>query len=62
MSAEMAVVSVMLMQCVPTLQAVIHAPVKLVLLEMDSPALYYNSMNFVTLDINSGVECVWVSH
>ena len=56
----MAVMSVMLMQCVPTLQAVIHAPVKLVLLEMDSHVLHYNTMNLVALDIGFGTECVLV--
>ena len=62
MNVRMAVMSVMIMQCVPILQAVIHAPVKLVILEMDSHVLHCNTMNLVALDIGFGTDCVWVGH
>ena len=58
----MVVTSVMITLCAPILQAAIHAPVRQVILEMDSHVLHNNSLNLVNLDSNSGVECVWVSH
>jgi hypothetical protein len=61
MSAEMVVTSVMITLCAPILQAAIHAPVKQVILEMDSHVLYYNSITLVALDIGAGAECVWIS-
>jgi hypothetical protein len=51
----------MITLCAPILQAVTLAPVKQVILEMDSHVLYYNSITLVALDIGAGAECVWVS-